>query len=67
MGAVYCDGADHDVLEIHQTEPALPPNSRVARVLAQWSQQRLFWSAMGHNLPRWGAAALFADQPPKTA
>lgn len=67
---IYCDTAlICDVLEQRQPAPTLYPPSQkgVARVLAQWADNTLFWAAMGHNLSPKGAAALFAGQPPEAA
>ena len=62
--SVYCDTAlICDVLEHHQPEPTLypPHNKGVARVLAQWADTSLFWTAMAHSLGPRGAAQLFAS------
>jgi glutathione S-transferase len=39
----------------------------LARIVAQWADSELFWSAMGYNLGPKGAAALFAGQSPDAA
>ena len=67
---IYCDTAlIATVLEHLQPEPALFPEhlKGVARIVAQWADSELFWSAMGHNLSPKGAAAMFANQPPEAA
>lgn len=67
---VYCDTAlIATVLEHRQPEPAIFPEhlKGIARVVAQWADSELFWSAMGHSLSPRGAAALFAGQPPEAA
>ncbi|WP_372658056.1 glutathione S-transferase family protein [Hydrogenophaga sp.] len=67
---IYCDTAlICDVLEHRQATPTLYPehNKGVARVLAQWADNSLFWAAMGYNLSPKGAAAMFAGQPPEAA
>jgi glutathione S-transferase len=67
---IYCDSAlICDVLEYLQPEPALYPASHkgLARVLAQWADSILFWTAMAYNLQPKGAAALFSGVPPEAA
>ena len=67
---IYCDTAlICDVLEHHQPEPTLypPHNKGVARVLAQWADTTLFWTAMAHSLGPKGAAQLFASAGPEAA
>ena len=67
---IYCDTAlIATVLEHLQPEPALFPEhlKGIARIVAQWADSELFWSAMGYNLSPKGAAALFAGQPPEAA
>lgn len=71
MGAdIWCDTAlIATVLEHLKPEPALFPEhlKGLARIVAQWADSELFWSAMGYNLSPKGAAALFANQPPEAA
>lgn len=67
---IYCDSAlICDVLEHLQPEPTLYPASHkgLARVLAQWADSTLFWTAMAYNLQPKGAAALFSGVPPEAA
>ena len=66
---IYCDTAlICDVLEHLRPAPTLYPahNKGVARVIAQWADNSLFWAAMGHNFSRKGAAQLFVADPPDT-
>ena len=69
---VYCDTAlIADVLEHLAPNPTLYPAGRkgLARTVAQWADERLFWAAMGYNFHPKGAAQLFggaADAPPET-
>ena len=63
---IYCDTAlITTVLEHLQPEPPLypPPLKGVARILADWADHTLFWTAMAYNLQPRGAAALFANAP----
>lgn len=65
---IYCDTSlIADVLEHRQPAPTLYPEhlKGMARVLAQWADSTLFWTAMAYNLSPQGAAALFAGQPPE--
>lgn len=67
---IYCDTAlICDVLEHQQPQPVLyPPHLKgVARVLAQWADTTLFWTAMAYSLQPRGAAALFANAAPEAA
>ncbi len=67
---IYCDTAlICDVLEHLQPEPTLyPPHSKgMARVLAQWADTSLFWTAMAHNLGPKGAAQVFSSAGPQAA
>ena len=70
MGAdIYCDTAlICDLLEHIQPAPALYPahDKGVARVVAQWADTTLFWTAMAHNFSPRGAAQFFAGEPPET-
>ena len=66
---IYCDTAlICDVLEHLQPTPTLyPPHIKgVARVLAQWADTTLFWTAMAYNFHPKGAAQMFAGAPPET-
>ncbi len=63
---IYCDTAlICDVLEQLQPEPTLyPPHQKgMSRIVAQWADNQLFWSAMSHSLRPEGAAQLLATQP----
>lgn len=67
---IYCDTAlICDVLEHRQPTPTLYPAHQkgLARIVAQWADEKLFWAAMGYNLSPKGAAALFAGAPPEAA
>lgn len=67
---IYCDTSlIATVLEHVKPEPALFPEhlKGVARIVAQWADGELFWAAMGYTLSPKGAAAMFANQPPKAA
>jgi len=65
---IYCDSAlICDVLEHVESEPTLYPAAHkgLARVLAQWADERLFWAAMGYNFHPKGAAQMFGGGPPE--
>jgi glutathione S-transferase len=67
---IYCDTAlICDVLEHLQPEPTLYPahNKGMARVLAQWSDTTLFWTAMAYSLAPKGMAQMFAQAGPEVA
>ena len=67
---VYSDTAlIADVLEHLQPEPTLfpEPEKGLARILAQWADHQLFWTAMAWNLQPKGAAEVFALAPPGAA
>lgn len=67
---IYCDSAlICDVLEHLQPEPSIYPEPAkgLARTLAQWADEILFWTAMAHNLGPKGAAHMFAGAPPEAA
>jgi glutathione S-transferase len=67
---VYCDTAlICDVLEHLQPTPTLYParDKGLARIVAQWADSTLFWSAMAYNFQPEGAAAVFAAAPEGTA
>ena len=56
---IYCDTAlICDILEHRQPTPTLYPahNKGLARVLAQWADSTLFWTAMAWNFSPAGAA-----------
>lgn len=65
---IYCDTAlISDVLEHLQPTPTLYPPSHkgLARVLAQWADDKLFWAAMGWNFSPQGAAQMFGGGAPE--
>ena len=65
---IYCDTAlICDVLEHLQPNPPLYPagHKGLARVVAQWADERLFWAAMSHNFQPKGIAQLFGGGPPE--
>ena len=67
---IWCDTAlIATVLEHPQPGPSLFPEhlKGIARIVAQWADSELFWSAMGYTLSPKGAAAMFANQPPEAA
>ena len=70
---VFCDTAlIADVLEHMAPAPQAPslfPNGQkgLNRVLAQWADNTLFWTAMGYNFQPAGAQQLFAAAPPEWA
>jgi glutathione S-transferase len=67
---IYCDTAlICDVLEHRQPAPTLyPPHLKgAARILAQWADSTLFWTAMAYNIQPKGMAEMFAKAPPEAA
>lgn len=65
---IYCDTAlICDVLEHLQPEPALYPATHkgLARVVAQWADERLFWAAMSYNFQPKGIAQVFGGGTPE--
>ena len=71
---IYCDTAlIADVLEHLQPAPALYSTSNsahskgMARTLAHWADNTLFWAAMAYNLQPKGLAHMFARVPPEAA
>ncbi len=67
---IYCDTALMcDVLENLQPTPTLypPAHKAVARVLAQWADDKLFWAAMAYNFSPAGVAQIFGNAPPDYA
>ena len=65
---IYCDTAlICDVLEHLQPEPPLYPaqHKGLARVVAQWAEERLFWAAMSYNFHPKGVAQVFGGGPPE--
>ncbi len=65
---IYCDTAlICDVLEHLQPAPTLYPAAHkgLARILAQWADDKLFWVAMAHNFSPKGSAQFFGGGPPE--
>lgn len=65
---IYCDTAlICDVLEQIQPTPTLYParHKGAARLIAQWSDNTLFWGAMGYNFNAAGVAQMFTGAPPE--
>ena len=63
---VYCDTAlICDVLEHLQPAPALypPMHKGLARIFAQWADEKLFWTAMAFSLSPKGVAQIFGGGP----
>ncbi len=67
---IYCDTAlIADVLEHLQPTPTLypEPSKGMARTLAQWADQTLFWTAMAFSFQPRGMAQMFGSAPPEAA
>lgn len=65
---IYCDtDLICNVLEHLAPSPTLypPTHKGLARILAQWADDRLFWTAMAYNFSPKGAAELFGGGPPE--
>jgi glutathione S-transferase len=63
---VYCDSAlICDVLEHLAPTPTLYPQQHkgLARTVAQWADEKLFWAAMAYNFAPKGTAQLFGGSP----
>ena len=63
---IYCDSAlICDVLEHRQPTPTLYPKDQkgLARIVAQWADEKLFWAAMAWNFSPKGAAQMFGGSP----
>lgn len=63
---VYCDTAlICDVLEHLAPTPTLYPEKHkgLARTVAQWADEKLFWAAMAYNFAPKGTAQLFGGSP----
>ncbi|MGC1523404.1 MAG: glutathione S-transferase family protein [Steroidobacteraceae bacterium] len=71
MGAdVYCDTAlIADVLDALAPEPPLYPVGIAAasRIVAQWADSTLFWTAIPYTFQPPGLAHMFSGEPPETA
>ena len=64
---IYCDTAlICDVLEHMESEPTLYPAAHkgLARVMAQWADERLFWAAMSYAFQPAGVAQVFGGGTP---
>lgn len=64
---IYCDTAlICDVLEHRKPAPTLYPEGHkgLARILAQWADEKLFWAAMAYNFSPKGAAQMFEGMSP---
>ena len=67
---IYCDTAlIADVLEHLQPEPTLypEPSKGMARTLAHWADNTLFWTAMAFNFQPKGRDQVFGNAPPEAA
>src|SRR5579864_5233364 len=65
---IYCDTAlIADVLEERAAEPRLFPGvvAGASRILAQWADSTLFWTAIPFTMQPEGLAHLFAGTPPE--
>lgn len=65
---IYCDTSlIADMLERIAPTPALFPNEStgLARIVAQWADSALFWTAIPHALQPAGAAQMFAGLAPE--
>lgn len=65
---IYCDTAlIAEVLEQRQPSPSLYPAKLggQARLLAQWADTDLFWTALPHAMQPEGIKAIFAGAPPE--
>jgi glutathione S-transferase len=66
---IYCDTAlIADVLEHLAPTPTLFPAhvKGLARVIAQWADMQLFWTAMAYNFQPAALANIFPNAPPET-
>jgi glutathione S-transferase len=66
---IYCDTAlIADVLEERAASPSLYPRglAGAARILAQWADSTLFWSAVPFAMQPAGLAHMFEGTPPET-
>lgn len=67
---IYCDTAlICDVLEKRAPSPSLYPPAQdgLSRVLAQWADTTLFWTAIGYAFQPAGIQSMFANLPPEQA
>jgi glutathione S-transferase len=71
LGAdIYCDSAlIADVLDAMSPEPALYPAGVAAasRIVAQWADSTLFWTAIPYTLQPAGLAHMYGGEPPEAA
>jgi glutathione S-transferase len=70
LGAdIYCDSAlIADVLDAMSSEPPLYPAAVTAasRIVAQWADSTLFWTAIPYTLQPAGLAHMFSGEPPES-
>ena len=67
---IYCDTSlISDVLEHLQPQPTLypEPSKGMARTLAHWADNTLFWAAMAYNMQPKGLAHMFINTPEEAA
>lgn len=67
---IYCDTAlIADVLEHLEPQPMLfpEPSKGMARTLAHWADNTLFWTAMAYNMQPKGLAQMFGNTPAEAA
>lgn len=67
---IYCDTSlISDVLEHLQPQPTLypEPSKGMARTLAHWADNTLFWAAMAYNMQPKGLAQMFGNTPAEAA
>ena len=65
---IYCDTAlIADVIEEHSPQPTLYPSGigGASRILAQWADSTLFWTAIPYTMQPEGLAKLFEGVPPE--
>ncbi|HEX3951057.1 MAG TPA: glutathione S-transferase family protein [Steroidobacteraceae bacterium] len=66
---IYCDTAlIADVIEEHAPQPPLFPGgiTGAARILAQWADSTLFWTAIPYTMQPAGLPHVFEGAPPET-
>jgi glutathione S-transferase len=65
---IYCDTAlIADVIEEHSPQPTLYPGAiaGASRILAQWADSTLFWTAIPYTMQPEGLAKMFEGVPPE--
>jgi glutathione S-transferase len=65
---IYCDTAlIAEVLEEHAPQPSLYPQAvgGASRILAQWADSTLFWTAIPYTMQPAGLAKMFEGVPPE--